>query len=389
MVEPGPSSSMGIVRPHFVGGGDDSESDYSPQSRKRFKKAPRRRRKKKKASLSRGVVRICKPYAPFNSNQFLMEENDPLHFRGDDAAPVSSPPPPSATAPSSAVVAQVPTTTTSELPSSTQQDEPPTGDASPSAQMRELYPSPPRGADGSPRVRHKEPSLTEFCKQQFMGDYRDFSVVRLDNMSKHELVEEYLGLEDQLMQLQRKLKEVSRMDRNRNMIIERDDLRPGELLLNHEAAEKISVFKSEIHTLQLENEQLRLHNDEVRANRPASCNSCSSSSSSSSDYTSSSSSGSDSSSEENDDNNNKNRCEDTIDEGVCPTEETTVNEDTMETAGNTSLQPTHQSKIEINVRPLVVCDKLPLDAGDLMDSGVENIEVHSEDELKECEVRKS
>ncbi|KAF2361738.1 HEXIM protein [Trinorchestia longiramus] len=394
------SSSLGDnARPSNFG--YDSESDSAPPFKK-FKKASRRRRKKKKAVSSADVVRVCKPYAPFNSNQFLMEEYDPLHFEpgtSSAALPLEG---------GSAKPSRPSPTVPLPEPSSSQDPAKPSS-AGPGfvAPVEEDLAAgvPLQVLDGSswapPSERGEGLQFTEFCREQFMGDYRHISEVRLDNLTKAELVEEYLSLEEQLAQLQRKLKEVSEEDRERQMIIEREcdvsDLQPGELLVNHEAAEKISVFKSEIHTLQLENEQFRQFNAELRAFRPAvksrSSNNSSSCSSSSSSSSSSGWSSSDSSSDSEADDEKKEAADgDAIDEGVCPADEAPSrdedngdelksekkDEDASESVKCHDVAVTHADPVH---------QKLQFDAGDFMDSGVDNNEVHSEEEIRNYKVR--
>ncbi|XP_018025654.1 uncharacterized protein LOC108681164 [Hyalella azteca] len=392
--------------------GFDSESDSTHQPCKKFKKAPRRRRKKKKAHS--GVVRVCKPYAPFNSNQFLMEEYDPLHFSDSRIFPHTSSraldPEGARALPSRASAASGPPEPT-QLPTSS--EDPPACSAEASAVPENLG-----CEDLCPVLLIDESSAsvpatvmsergdavqwTEFCMEQFMGDYRDLSEVRLDNMTKTELVEEYLSLEEQLSQLQRKLKEISEVDRDRKMIIEREcdvlDLQPGELLVNHEAAEKISVFKSEIHALQLENEMLLQRNAELRALRRQPSSGSSSCSSSSSSSSSSGWSSSDDSSSSDSECEDKREDGDAVDEGVCPADDVpsrvegtddasavlTAGKDEEDVSESAVEQP--QQLDEEATEDFDPSEKrLHIDAGDFMDSGVDNNEVHSEDEIKDCE----
>ena len=130
----------------------------------------------------------------------------------------------------------------------------------------------------------------EFCRQhsctQDTSSYEGYQ--HLDHMSKAELVEKYLHLEDELSELTARLEQISRSEQNMVMTMDTSGelLPPGEVLLTTETAAKISVFKEEIRTLELENKCLREDNARRQVQRiPGS-----SSSSSSSSWSSSSSS---------------------------------------------------------------------------------------------------
>ena len=163
----------------------------------------------------RAVVSACKPFAPFNTNQFLMEEHEP-----------------------------------------------------------------------SLRLEEEETPWMESCRREFLGSYMDATVnrLRLDNLSKSQLVDKYMVLEKEFAGLKNRLRTLR--DVEKDMIVCENG---GELQLTAQASDKISVFRQEINSLQVENSNIRSGAQNV------------SSSSSSDDESSSSDSDSDSSDDDDND----------------------------------------------------------------------------------------
>lgn len=228
----------------------ESESDSPPS--KKSKKARRRRKRPRQRCAMNGFR--AKPVAPFNTTQFLMAEHDLLQDTDIVARPRR------------------------HRDSSFSLDS--------EDQSNEFYSSPE--------------DEEEFLAREFWTAYEDVHAERLDTMTKAQLVQEYLALEEKVDLLERQLRAVRA--RHRYRLQQNDDeddddaVGPGELRVDSETAQKISIFQSEITNLESENRRLREENFELRRTS-LTRSSSSSSSSSSSDSSSSSSSSSDSSSD--------------------------------------------------------------------------------------------
>lgn len=233
-------------------GTNESESDSPPS--KKSKKARRRRKRPRHRMLGKGLR--TKPVAPFNTTQFLMAEHDQLQDTDIVARPRRN------------------------RDSSFSVD----------SEDQENFYSSPEDED-------------EFMAREFWNAYEDVHAERLDTMTKAQLVQEYLALEEKVDMLERQLRAVRARQRYRNQHMEDDDddddeVRPGEVKVDAETAQKISIFQNEISSLEVENRRLREENLMLRRSSSArSSSSSSSSSGSSSDSSSSSSSSSDSSSD--------------------------------------------------------------------------------------------
>ncbi|XP_068200194.1 protein HEXIM2-like [Palaemon carinicauda] len=241
----------GIRRPS---GTNESESDSPPS--KKSKKARRRRKRPRQRLIGKGLP--TKPVAPFNTTQFLMAEYDQLQDTDIVVRPRR------------------------HRDSSFSVD---------SDDQNNFYSSPE--------------DEDEFMAREFWNAYEDVHAERLDTMTKAQLVQEYLALEEKVDLLERQLRAVRARQRYRSQRMEEDDdddddeVRPGEVKVDPETAQKISIFQREISNLEVENRRLREENLNLR--RTSSARSSSSSSSSDSSSDSSSSSSSDSSSDSDDD----------------------------------------------------------------------------------------
>ncbi|XP_063613797.1 uncharacterized protein LOC134787033 [Penaeus indicus] len=250
----------GLRRPS---GTAESESDSPPS--KRSKKARRRRKKKPRQRASANGLRT-KPVAPLNTTQFLMAEHDQLQDTD--------------------IVAARPRRHRDSSLSVDSEDQ----------AYDEFYSSPE--------------DEEEFLTREFWTAYEDVHAERLDTMTKAQLVQEYLALEEKVDLLERQLRAVRARHRQRQQEQDaaegededEEDVGPGEVLVDEETAEKISIFQSEISSLETENRRLREENFKLRRCSSArSSSSSSSSGDSSSDSSSSSSSDSSSDSEMEDD----------------------------------------------------------------------------------------
>ncbi|GBL92574.1 Protein HEXIM1 [Araneus ventricosus] len=95
----------------------------------------------------------------------------------------------------------------------------------------------------------------EFLQRQFVQTYEDLQSERLQAMTKNELVEEYVRLEDQVEELEKTLEE-ARLHKQP----ERTTIRPAGFNVTAEL-EKIRVFREEIEKLTLENDILGRQNE--------------------------------------------------------------------------------------------------------------------------------
>lgn len=227
----------------------ESESDSPPPSKK--SKKSRRRRKRPRKRCGRSGLRT-KPVAPFNTTQFLMEEHDLLQDTDIVARPRRH----------------------RDSSFSLDSDD----------QSNQFYSSPE--------------DEEEFLTKEFWTAYEDVHAERLDTMTKAQLVQEYLALEEKVDLLERQLRAVRARHRYRfqHQEDEEDDaVGPGEVRVDPETAQKITIFQNEICNLEVENRRLREENFALRrfsGTKSLSSSSSSSTSSSSSDSSSSSSSSS-------------------------------------------------------------------------------------------------
>lgn len=159
----------------------------------------------------------------------------------------------------------------------------------------------------------------DFVSKEFLKDYNNVRADRLVTMSKGDLITEYVQMEGRVDGLEKQLERSHRREEERRRRRQEAeggsphqveyDIQRGEVPMEPEVAQKISVFQREIHRLEMENrsllkENLQLKQARRKRSRAANENAISSSSddddssSSSSSSSSSDSSSSDSSSDE-------------------------------------------------------------------------------------------
>lgn len=101
----------------------------------------------------------------------------------------------------------------------------------------------------------------EFLHQQFVETYENVHIELLHNMSKTDLVQELVNMEDKVEMLEKSLEE-AKLHNQIKLKVE-DETKPG--VLDPEAElEKIRVFKSEIDKLVEENRVLTMENEKLR-----------------------------------------------------------------------------------------------------------------------------
>ena len=244
---------------------DSGESDPPPL--KKVKKARNRRKKRKNQRKKCRSELRTKPVAPFNTTQFLMAEHD--QFGDNDLFSVV-----------------------------------PVGTRRPRERRREdsISMESEDPADDDYQYYSSPEDEEEFLTKEFWAAYEDVHAERLDTMTKSQLVQEYLTLEERVDMLERQLKVLRARQRRRRPYEDPDDdevLMPGEVKVDEETAQKISIFRSEIQALEEENSRLRQENNLLKVSDvEKSGEGSSSSDSSSSDSDSSSDSSSDDSDDE-------------------------------------------------------------------------------------------
>jgi len=121
----------------------------------------------------------------------------------------------------------------------------------------------------------------EFMSREFIKDYDNLRNDRLIDMSKDELINEYLQMEEKIDALEKRLSRQSSNtdnvatateDQNKNEN-QNDDTNSKEAMAN-----TIAQFQEEIQRLESENDQLKLKNTAVQPPHPGCSSSCSSSS---------------------------------------------------------------------------------------------------------------
>ncbi|XP_054265272.1 protein HEXIM1 [Macrosteles quadrilineatus] len=141
------------------------------------------------------------------------------------------------------------------------------------------------GHQRSPRVR--DPSFTsvdsdedhfysspedeeEFLTKEFSNTYQDLHVETLQSMSKPELIQQVLQLEEKLDILEKRLGTGSRLKNEKDDKIKSmsenltEDGISGEEIVSNLPIDKIKQFQLEIGRLRLENEKLQIENERLR-----------------------------------------------------------------------------------------------------------------------------
>ena len=131
----------------------------------------------------------------------------------------------------------------------------------------------------------------EFVSQEFMKEYNNVRTDRLVDMTKADLIQEYLQMEQRVDSLEK------RLNRHKGKSAAEDDTDTSSDSESKETTEKIRLFQKEILRLEAENESLRSANvvllqqkkvtTSVNDDNSSCCSTCSSSSSSSSEGSSS------------------------------------------------------------------------------------------------------
>lgn len=99
----------------------------------------------------------------------------------------------------------------------------------------------------------------EFLQKEFVQTYEDLHKERLDNMTKSELVEEFISMEDKVEELDKTLQEAKLCTKPMKW----SGVRPSGFNVSSEL-EKIRVFRAEIEKLTLENDLMHRENESLR-----------------------------------------------------------------------------------------------------------------------------
>jgi len=100
----------------------------------------------------------------------------------------------------------------------------------------------------------------EFLYKQFTQEYKSSCAERLGTMTKDDLIHEYIAMEDRVEDLEKKLKEVKRHERELAGSDDDTEMQPGEMRMDPETAEKCRLLQAEINRLIDENAELKTEN---------------------------------------------------------------------------------------------------------------------------------
>ncbi|XP_044013474.1 suppressor protein SRP40-like [Aphidius gifuensis] len=271
-------------------GGDDNHDVLSKKRKtRRGKPKPRNIKPYLKNTLyprirchsNKQIKKSTQPPAPYNTTQFLMEDHSDLPEFEPKLAEGSG---------------ITTTTTTSSSSSSSLTTIPPSSQmttTSLSSNVQELFQKPnppPRTRDSSFSIDSEDDYFysspedeEEFLTKEFSSAYEDLHAERLNSLSKHDLLQEYLLLESKLEHITKRMK-------LKNIQYDDDNNKTTTPTINtDDVGKKLKFYQQKIDDLLQQNDQLKRDNEALRGKRKNSVSSIDSESDSDDSSSSSSS----------------------------------------------------------------------------------------------------